>query len=160
MSQSGSFGVNGNKSYGTDPAIPVAKLLDRGSNRLGDWVFVKATAAIDQYAWCIVDESGNATMATTTNVNAGEGQIAVAQIALAINEFGWLWIGGEAAGGGVIKGKMAASYVANAAVNTTATAGVADDASTTVIRHVVGTTTDGGSGSAIVLYASGILTSK
>ena len=56
---------------------------------------------------------------------------------------------GGLAGGGVgsgIKGKAAASYAAKANLNTTATAGVADDASTTKIAYVVGLETLVGAG--------------
>jgi hypothetical protein len=99
-------------------------------------------------------------MLTTTNAGTGEGTVGVVQVALAANEFGFAWIGGAAGGGGVIKGKVAASYAANAALYTTATAGVADDAATTLIKNVVGLTTDSGSGSAVALYSSNFLTVK
>lgn len=160
MSQVGSFGVNYKKDFGLDPAVVEFKLGDVASNRLGSFVYIKATAAIDQYAFVAIDESGNATMLTTTNAGTGEGTVGVVQVALSTNEFGFAWIGGAAGGGGVIRGKVAASYAANAALNTTATAGVADDASTTIIKNVVGLTTDSGSGSAVVLYSSNFLTVK
>jgi hypothetical protein len=160
MAQSGSFGVNYTKSFGTDPSIPLAKLLDKGSNKLGEWVFIKASGTISQYAFVAIDEAGTAVALTTTNAGTGEGLVGVAQVALATTEFGWVWVGGAGAGGGVIKGLVAASYAANAALNTTATAGVADDASTTLIKNVIGTTTDSGSGSAIVLFSTNVLTCK
>jgi hypothetical protein len=160
MSQVGSFGVNYKKDFGLDPAVIEFRLGDVASNRLGSFVYIKASAAIDQYAFVAIDENGNATMLTTTNAGTGEGTVGVVQVALSTNEFGFAWIGGAAGGGGVIRGKVAASYVANAALNTTATAGVADDASTTIIKNVVGLTTDSGSGSAVALYSSNFLTVK
>ena len=59
-----------------------------------------------------------------------------------------MFIGGVG-GGGVgsgIKVKAAASYAADANLQTTATAGVVDDASTTLIKNVVGLTTLVGAG--------------
>lgn len=157
MATSGSFGVNPSKAYPETPAFPEASVLTTGSNELGEWVFAQANGAIAQYAWCVIDEAGQAAELTTTNA---ESVVGVVQVALADNEYGWFWRGGNCGGGGVIKGKMATLYAANAAVNTTGTPGVADDASTTVIRNVVGTTTDGGGGSAIVLFSSGLLSTK
>jgi hypothetical protein len=66
--------------------------------------------------------------------------VGVAQVAALDNEYLWVWIGGPM-GGGVgkgIRGKVAAGFVAKANLNTTATAGVADDASTTLIKGGVG----------------------
>lgn len=161
MSQVGSFGVNYKKDFGLDPAVIEFRLGDVASNRLGSFVYIKAASAIDQYAFVTIDESGNAAMLTTTNAGTGEGTVGVVQVALSANEFGFAWIGGAAGGGGVIKGKVAASYVANAALYTTAaTPGVADDAVTTLIKNVVGLTTDAGSGSAVALYSSNFLTVK
>jgi hypothetical protein len=159
MSQVGSFGVNYKKDFGLDPAVVEFKLGDVASNRLGSFIYIKATAAIDQYAWVGIDENGNATMLLTGG--AAEGSVGVVQVALSANEFGFAWIGGAAGGGnGVIKGKVAASYAANAALYTTGVAGVADDAATTLIKNVVGLTTDSGSGSAVALYSSNFLTVK
>jgi hypothetical protein len=160
MSQIGSFGVNYKKDFGLDPAVIEFRLGDVASNRLGSFVYIKAASAIDQYAFVTIDENGSVAMLTTTNAGTGEGTVGVVQVALSANEFGFAWIGGAAGGGGVIKGKVAASYVANALLYTTATAGVADDAATTLIKNVVGLTTDSGSGSAVVLYSSNFLTVK
>jgi len=81
--------------------------------------------------------------------------VGVAQVALADNEYAWVWIGGVSAGGttAAIKGKAAASYAAKANLNTTATAGVADDASTTLIKNVVGLETLTGAGT-VNLFAT------
>lgn len=157
MSGSGSFGVNYKKSYGTDPAIFPAKVLDRGQDKVGEFIFVQADGAIAQYAWVGITGAGQAAELTTTTY-ASVGVIGVAQVALADNEYGWVWVG---RGGGTstgIKGKVAASYVAFALINTTATAGVVDDAATKILGGVVGLTTDGGSGSSIELHAAGLIT--
>ena len=142
MARSGSFGINYKKSYGTDPAVVEHKLGDLGSDTDGEWVFVKASASVAQYAFVAIAKDNTVAELTTTTAGSNSLQVGVAQVALATNEYGWVWIGGPM-GGGVgkgIKGKIAASYVAEANLNTTATAGVADDASTTLIKNVVGLT--------------------
>jgi hypothetical protein len=140
MSISGSFGVNYKKTWdGTTIPLP-AKLRDVGSSTEGEFVFVQADGAIDQYAFVKIEQDGQAAMLTTTNAGSQGLLIGVAQIAAADNEYLWVWIGGVN-GGGVgkgIMGKIAASYVAKNNLFTTATAGVADDASTTKIAYVVG----------------------
>ena len=105
MSGSGSFGVNYKKTYGTDPAVVPAKLGDIGSDTDGEYMFVKADATgIAQYdavsvaSTNVVTKLVDSGAAFTTTV-----QVGIAQIALAANEYGWVWIGG-AAGGGTGKG--------------------------------------------------------
>ena len=140
MSFSGSFGVNYKKTWdGTTIPLP-AKLTTLGSLPEGEFVFVQADGAIDQYAFVKIEADGQAAMLTTTNAGSNVLLVGVAQVAFADNEYGWVWVGGVNGGGvGVgIKGKLAASYVAKNNLNTTATAGVADDASTTKIAYVVG----------------------
>ena len=139
MARSGSFGINYKKSFGTDPSVVEHKLGDIGSDTDGEWVFVKASASVAQYAFVAIAKDNTVAELTTTTAGSNSLQVGVAQVALATNEYGWVWIGGPM-GGGVgkgIKGKIAASYVAEANLNTTATAGVADDASTTLIKNVV-----------------------
>lgn len=156
MSHSGSFGVNSTRTWliGVAGGLP-AKALDVGSDKRGQWVFVRAGAAIAQYAWVGIDGAGAALELTTTTY-ATSAQIGVAQVAFASADYGWVWVGGESGGGtGIaIKGKVAASYVAFALINTTGTAGVADDAATKILGGVVGLTTDSGSGSSIELQSS------
>ena len=140
MARSGSFGVNYKKSFGTDPAIVEAKLGDIGSDSDGEWMYVKAGAAVAQYAFVLISDAFVAT--ETSGASTIVQHVGVAQAALALNEFAWVWIGGPA-GGGVgkgIRGKIAASYVANTPLLTTATSGVADDAGSTTIKNVSATT--------------------
>ncbi len=140
MSQSGSFGVNYKKAFATTEAILPAKVGTVGSLVEGDFVFVQADGAVDQYGFVKIEADGQAAMLTTTNAGSQALLVGVAQVALADNEYGWVWIGGPM-GGGVgkgIRGKVAAGFVAKANLNTTATAGVADDASTTLIKGGVG----------------------
>jgi len=157
MSGSGSFGVNYKKVWdGTTIPLP-AKVRDVGHSTEGSFVFVQASGAIGQYDWVHIDTDGQAAKCTTTL--AGQtSQVGAAQVAAADNEYLWVWVGGVG-GGGVgtgIKGKCAASYAADANLNTTATAGVADDASTTKIANVVGLTTLTGAGT-VELKSTGYL---
>ena len=148
MSQVGSFGVNAKKTWdGTSSPLP-AHLGAVGSTPEGDYMFVQADGAVAQYAFVKISDDGQADELTTTNATSNNLQVGVAQIAAADNEYLWVWVGGVG-GGGVgsgIRGKCAASYAADANLNTTATDGVADDASTTRIQNVVGLTTLTGAG--------------
>lgn len=149
MSQVGSFGVNYKTTFvSTNVPLP-ATLGAVGSTPQGDFMFVQADGAVAQYAFVKISDDGQADELTTTNAGSNNLQVGVAQVAAADNEYLWVWIGGVG-GGGVgsgIKGKCAASYAADANLNTTATDGVADDASTTKIQNVVGLTTLTGAGS-------------
>lgn len=159
MARSGAFGVNFKRTYDVSvvPSLP-AMLGDVGSSPEGDFMFVKANAAIAQYAFVVISDDGIANELTTTNAGSNNLQVGVAQVGAAANEYLWVWVGGLGGGGvGVgIKGKCAASYVADANLNTTATAGVADDASTTRIQNVVGLTTLTGAGT-VELKSTGYL---
>jgi hypothetical protein len=144
MSITGSFGVNYKTTYSLSATssylnLP-AKVTTVGSSPEGEFVFVQADGAIDQYAFVKIEADGQAAMLTTTNAGSQGLLVGVAQVAFADNEYGWVWVGGLNGGGAGkgIRGKVAASYVAKNNLNTTATAGVADDASTTKIAYVVG----------------------
>lgn len=143
MSQSGSFGVNYLKTWTTDSAIFPAHVGVVGSSTEGDFMFVQANGAIAQYAFVAISDDGQAAELTTTNAGSNNLQVGVAQVAALDNEYLWVWIGGPGGGGvGIgIRGKVALNYAADNNLNTTATAGVADDTSTTRIQNVVGLTT-------------------
>ena len=158
MSKVGSFGVNAKKTWdGTTIPLP-AKVGTIGAAPEGEYMFVQADGAVAQYAFVKISDDSQAVELTTTNAGSNNLQVGVAQIAAADNEYLWVWVGGVA-GGGVgsgVKGKAAASYAADANLNTTATAGVADDASTTKIQNVVGLTTLTGAGT-VELKSTGYL---
>lgn len=158
MSGSGSFGVNYKKSYGTDPAMMPAAVGDMGSCPDGQFVFVQANGAIAQYAWVTIANDGQAAELTTTTAGSNNLMIGVAQVALADNEYAWVWVGGPRGGGSGkgIKGKVAANYVALSNLQTTATAGVADDASTKQISYVVGLTSTTPA-AAVELFSTGVM---
>lgn len=132
MSGSGSFGLNPNKTWdGVSSPLP-AKLMDKGESPDGEFLFVQADGAINQYDFVVISAAGQAAAVTQTNDGTTLVAGGAAQVAAADNEYLWVWIGGTA-GGGVgsgIKGKVAAGCVGGAAIYTTATAGVADDDAT------------------------------
>jgi hypothetical protein len=158
MSMTGSFGVNYKTTWSVSSAssylnLP-ARLTTVGSSPEGEFVFVQADGAIDQYAFVKIEADGQAAMLTTTNAGSQGLLVGVAQVAAANDEYLWVWIGGVN-GGGVgkgIRGKVLGSYVAKNNLFTTATAGVADDTSTTKISYVVGLA--GTSGAAAVELGS------
>jgi len=156
MSQVGSFGANYKRVWdGVSTPLPV-KLMDVGSSPEGEFVFVQADGAIDQYGFVKIENTGQAAMLTTTNAGSQGLLIGVAQVAAADNEYLWIWVGGLN-GGGVgkgIKGKLLTGYVAKNNINTTATAGVADDTATTKISYVVGLTATTGT-QAVELFSVG-----
>lgn len=144
MGLSGSFGINTTRTWTAAQfaSASPAKLLDVGSDKRGKFLFVKAGAAITIYDFVGIDGTGTTTVTnslTTTNY-ANVGAVGVAQVAAAIGEYLWVWVGGVGGGGtgSGIKGNIAASYVAYALLNTTATGGVADDAATKILGGVVG----------------------
>jgi hypothetical protein len=60
MSRSGSFGVNYTKTFTTaDEGLP-AVVGDVGSAKVGDFIFVQASGAIDQYAAVVISDDGQA----------------------------------------------------------------------------------------------------
>jgi len=154
MSMSGSFGANTTRTWdGSTIPLP-ARLGDIASDKSGKYMFVKATAAVTKYDAGIIDKDFGFTSITTTNASTTPKGVGLAQVAAATNEYLWVFIG---EGGGVGKGikvRVAASCAAGAALYTTATAGVLDDASTAgVIKGLTITATDSGSGSAIEVQA-------
>lgn len=157
MARSGSFGVNAKRVWASDATNLPAKLGDIGSDVDGEYMFVKASAAVAQYAFVLVSDTFTA--AETSGASSIVQHVGVAQIAAALNEYLWVWIGGPA-GGGVgrgIKGKIAASYVVNTPLLTTATSGVADDAGSTTIKNVSATTATTGAAN-VELKSTGYLT--
>ena len=118
-----------------------------GNMAIGDdgscWVYVQASGAIDQYDICVLDETWQAAAATTTNTASAFGQwCGVAAVAFADNDYGWVQMSG------VTSVNVLANAAANAALNSTATAGTLDDDGTTgaeTIDGIVLTTANGGS---------------
>lgn len=90
------------------------------------WVYVQANGAITQYDFVGIDENFQA--APLTTAMAGDGWfVGVAQVAFTDNDYGWV----ACQGANGLTARVAASCAADAALYTTATAGVVDDATTT-----------------------------
>jgi hypothetical protein len=158
MSASGSFGVNYKKVYATTDALGLPAIpMDRGSDKVGEFMFIKAGAAIAQYAWVGIDGEGDALELTTTTY-ASSAAIGVAQVDIASGEYAWVFVGKGGGTGSGIKALFSANYAACAVVNTTATAGVADDSATKILGGVVGLTLVGGAQASAEIMASGLIT--
>jgi len=161
MSGSGSFGIKTTASYGTDPTIVPAKVLDRGSDTRGDFMFVKASGAVTAFDAGIISSAGLFVSVTTTTASTTPKIVGIAQCAAATGEYLWVFIGSGGGTGKGIKMRVAASYAAATKVYTTATAGVLDDSVTAgVITGVIGLTTDAGSGSSVEIQAAGSMYSN
>ena len=90
------------------------------------WVYVKASGAILQYDVVTYDETYNTVVAPVSTSNDARGdKIGVAAVAFASGEYGWLQVYGPCTM------NVLASCAANVRLNTTATAGGADDDGTT-----------------------------
>lgn len=133
---------------------------------LGTFKYMKAAAAIAQFALAQLDDNGTAVECTTTTAGAKPAACGVPQVAVPINNYAWFWVGdgGYVADSNysfatntfvneVIKVLAAASCVADTKLYTTATAGVLDDAVTTQIFGLLLTATNGGSQAAVACFA-------
>ena len=100
--------------------------------------YVKASAAIAQYAFVKISSDGNYTaqeMTTTTNPSTEPAKVGCAQVAIASGYYGWVAIKGY------FTGKFAASCVQAVKIYTTGTAGVVDDSATTLVNGLMLITT-------------------
>lgn len=162
MSFTANFGVNYKKSYGTAPTILEHTVLDKGADKLGMYMFIKAASAISQYDLVIIDKTGAAVAsATTTLVSTTPMILGISQIALATSEYGWVWIGFGGGTGSGIKVNVANAYTAGNRLYTTATAGQVGGTSTAgVIYGIVGLTTVASTGTMEVQAAQGIYSNQ
>ena len=102
----------------------------------GEAIYVQALSEISTYAYALVYSNGTAQMATTT-LAATCKRGGWAQVSIASGYYGWLQISGQPLA------NLAASCDDNAALYTTATSGVLDDATVSgaCVWGAVGTTT-------------------
>lgn len=114
-----------------------------------EWEYVRcnATTAVTAGDAVAIDEGNRITPLTKALADVGH-QIGFAQVAFAVNEYGWVAVSGRS-----INCRLAAACAADVALFTTATAGVLDDLSTsqTKIQGVrsVDTITDAASSQVI-----------
>lgn len=98
---------------------------DKGSR----WEYVQAAGVINIYDYVKVDDDFQAAAGTTTLLPATQpARVGCAQVAFADNDYGWVVRSGQHTG------NFAASCAADVKIYTTATAGVVDDAATTLIN--------------------------
>lgn len=129
-------------------------LGDRTTDSSGnEYVYVKASAAIDQYAIVTIDETYSTVVAGVSTSNDARGDLlGVAPIAFASADYGWVQIKGPCT---IL---VLASATANGRLNTTAQAGYADDDATTGSIQLEGIyltatrTASSGSAAAILNY--------
>ena len=106
-------------------ALGTSTIDDVGSR----WEYVRATSVLNIYDYAKVNADFTAVAGTTTLLPTTEpARIGCAQIAFALNEYGWVVRSGQHIG------NFAASCVQNVKIYTTATPGVVDDAATTLIN--------------------------
>lgn len=101
-----------------------------------EFVFVKAGGTINLGDACVITSTTQIANAMTTTNGLKGLQVGFAQVAIASGSYGWLQRSGACANMNV-----AASCVQNVPLYTTATAGVLDDAATTLVVGAVITTT-------------------
>lgn len=127
-----------------------AGLLNRHCGVDGkEYVYIQANGAIAQYDVVAIDEAGQA--APVTKALADDGyKIAIAQTAIADNEYGYVQVKG------VVALNVLANCAADVALYTSATAGSLDDTSTsqTKILGLVATATAGGSPGSVAGWAA------
>lgn len=116
----------------TVPLHPVGSVVKDVLGR--NWQYVKGGATIAQYEYVKVSTDGNFTitsMTTTTNPSTEPAEVGCVQATGGFTSslYGWIF-----RGGGAHIGKFAASCVQDVKIYTTATAGVVDDAATTLIN--------------------------
>ena len=116
----------------TVPLFPLGTIHRDPLGRV--WQYVKGGATIAQYEYVKVSTDSNFTitsMTTTTNPSTEPADVGCVQVTGGFTSslHGWIF-----RGGGLHTGKFAASCVQNVKIYTTATAGVVDDAATTLVN--------------------------
>lgn len=152
------FGTN----YLLTHTVPKHKLGDeRKVKGVGTFKYVKASAAFAVYAAVKVDDDGTAAGITTTISGSEPTLVGFAQVAFAINAYGWVFIG-EGGGSGVgIKVLAQTLCAADAKLYTTGTAGEIDDTATDLIQGVKLITTNAAGGTvATEVYAVSRMTTN
>lgn len=110
------------------------------------WVYIKAGSAVTQYMCVGIDKAYSANPVTKAMVDAGR-QIGIAQVAFAINEYGWVATKG---GNDHLRVRAKNACAPAVALYTTGTAGYLDDtsASQTLVNGIVLTDSATSSGAA------------
>jgi hypothetical protein len=124
----------------------------------GRYMYVKASAAVAQYACVKIDDDYTIAELTTAISGAEPTKVGVAQVSFAapvvvngvtVYTHGWVFIGP-----GSCSVLVAASCVADVKIGTTTTAGVIDDTYTDLVQGIKLTTNNGGAQAATAAYAA------
>lgn len=97
------------------------------------WMYVQASGAISQYSYCCIDTAFQCYIGTKALVDQGM-EIAIAQVAFADNDFGWVLIKGT---GAQYKVNVLISCTASVLLSTTATPGFLDDTAATATQTTI-----------------------
>jgi len=115
---------------GCNPTATYAALADnptavgtRGEAGGKEYIFVKATTALAQFDAGFIDAAFNAAPVGTAN-DQGGGRVGIAQVAIALNNWGWVLVWGAG------QVNCLTGALLNARLNTTGTAGALDDDAT------------------------------
>ena len=135
-------------STSTTKSFPLGTLTSDGN---GGWYeYIRADAALGQYAAVKVDDDGEATELDTTLSGAEPTRVASVQVAFADTEYGW------GARMGNFTQEVLISCAADVKLYTTATAGALDDTATDLVQGVKILTAEPGSGTANIAAFSAI----
>jgi hypothetical protein len=120
----------------------------------GVYQYVQATAAVAQYAMVKITDNISVAEGTTTLLPSTEpASVGIAQVAIAEDSYGWVFVGP-----GLATCKVASSCAADVKILTTATAGVVDDAGGTLIQGLTLLTATVAAASAPVLASQKLVT--
>lgn len=150
------LGINVKKVYTEADATNAGfSLLSTSRQKSGLWVFVKASGTVAQYGAVKIDNDGTAAALTTTLSGSEPTMVGVAQLALVANDYAWVWVGEGGGTGFGIKVLVAASCATDVKLYTTATAGVLDDANSSVdlIQGLTIVTANGGTQAAVECFS-------
>lgn len=118
------------------------------------YCYVRASAAVAQYAVCKIDDDLRIAELTTAISGAEPTAVGVAQIAFASGDYGWIVVQGNCT---VL---VSASCTADTKLLTTATAGVAHSTGTDTIQGLKINTANGGVQAAVAGYAATRMTTN
>lgn len=115
-------------TLGTTPA---ENLGEKRPFNDGVYQYLKASGTVAQYALCKIANDFTIAEGTTTLLPSTEpAKVGIPQVALTVGQYAWVFVGP----GKNVSVKAAASCVQDVKLYTTATAGVVDDAATTLIN--------------------------
>jgi hypothetical protein len=129
---------------------------DSSGSYAAEYKYVKASAAIAQYAVVKIDDDGTAAELDTTTSGVEPTAVGVAQVAFAQDEYGWVVVSGN----GTVQAISGGSAAADVAIYTTTTAGHVDDVSSNSDKILGLKLTSAESGGVATFYAATRMTTN